>query len=229
MDNLSLSIKQGSSQLKRINIAPITLFFIFFIPVLIWSATAPHNTLTWAGESLPVFIGIALLLKRHHSSKITPFIYITLYIAASLMLIGAHYTFSHVPLFDYIKEYFDLQRNNFDKLGHFFQGFMFAAIIKEFFIRTELINVKRWVNFLALTFATAMSAGYEIVEWLAVETLLYFGSTKRASEFLGAQNYFWDAQSDIFFAVLGAVTALYIFGVYHEKQIKELLFQPRSS
>ena len=132
---------------------------------------------------------------------------------------GAHYTYEHVPLFEWIKRDFEFERNNYDKLGHFFQGFIIAIIVREFFFRENLINSKKWTNSLAIIFSIALSTVWEIIEWFAVVLLIYFDSTKPASKFLGTQNYFWDAQSDILFAAIGAFLAIVLFGKYHEKII----------
>ena len=183
----------------------------------------PKNIGVWAGEAFPVFVAIYILVKTHRTFPLTSFAYISLYIGSFLILVGAHYTYSHVPLFDWLKAPFGVHRNNYDKVGHFFQGFTTAVIVKEYFIRKQVIASKKWLNLLTLTFAIALSAIYEIIEWLSVVVLIFLGSQKDASEFLGAQNYFWDTQSDMFSALIGAIVAIWAFGKYHERKITTLI------
>ncbi len=161
------------------------------------------------------------MIKINKIFRFTNFSYIVIYIGSVLVLVGAHYGYQHVPFFDTLKESFGWERNNYDKLGHFFQGVLPVVVVREYFIRYQLINSKKLMDFLAVSFTVALSALWEIIEWIMVSTLIYFGSNKPASAFLGAQNYYWDAQSDIFFALLGAIVTLFIFGKYHEKKISQ--------
>ncbi len=135
------------------------------------------------------------------------------------MLIGAHYGYSYVPLGEWAKDIFGFERNNYDKLGHFFQGFITTSLTKEVSLRKNIFNSNKWADFFAISFTTALSASWEILEWIMVVILIYFGSKEPASNFLGTQGYIWDAQSDIFFALLGALVAICVFGKYHERLI----------
>ncbi len=219
---LRLFLKLINTILSYFNSRPLVSLFLFLSPVLLWSIISPKNIFLWFGESLPVFIGIIAMLKTHKTFPLTSFSYIVIFIGSSLILIGAHYSYSLVPLFDWIKSYFGFERNNYDKLGHFFQGFIAVIIVREYFLRQKLINSKKWIDVLAFAFAICLSAIWEILEWFAVSILIFFGSKKPASEFLGAQNFFWDAQSDMFFALIGGLTAIFIFGKYHKRKIQEL-------
>ena len=208
--------------LSYFNSRPLVSLFLFLSPILLWSIISPKNIFLWFGESFPVFIGIIIMLKTHKTFPLTSFSYIVIFIGTSLILIGAHNSYSLVPLFDWIKNDFGFERNNYDKVGHFFQGFITVIIVREYFLRKKLINSKKWTDILAFTFAISLGAIWEILEWFAASILIFFGSTKPASEFLGAQNFFWDAQSDMFFALIGGLTAIFIFGKYHKRKIKEL-------
>lgn len=197
---------------------PFTSFLLFLLPIVAWSIISPKHLTTWFAEALPVFVGVAILIKSHKSFPLTSFSYLFIYAGCVLVLIGAHYTYSHVPLFDWIKNSFGLERNNYDKLGHFFQGFITAIITKEVLTRKRLMNSKPWINTFSIVFSLSLSAAWEISEWLGVTILVYLGSQKSAGEFLGAQNYYWDAQSDMLFAFIGALSAIVLFGKYHEKK-----------
>lgn len=132
-------------------------------------------------------------------------------------MIGGHYTYAHVPLFDWINDYFNHGRNNYDKLAHLSQGFVPAIVTREILIRFEVIRSPRWLGFLVACVCLSISAFYELIEW--VVALL---SEEAAEAFLGTQGYEWDTQSDMALALLGAVAALMTLSRYHDKQIAEL-------
>jgi len=132
-------------------------------------------------------------------------------------MIGGHYTYAEVPLFDSLKDVFGFTRNNYDKVGHFVQGFVPALIAREIIIRKNVINSAAWRSFFIITFCLAFSAFYEIIEWWIA--LL---SEEAAEAFLGTQGYAWDTQSDMGWALLGAVLALVTLGHIHDRQISEL-------
>jgi putative membrane protein len=136
-------------------------------------------------------------------------------------MVGGHYTYAEVPLFDWIRDAFGLARNNYDKLGHFAQGFIPAMVAREILIRKDVINGRAWMNFLIVCFCLAVSAFYELVEWLVAEMV---GGPAEA--FLGTQGYVWDTQSDMAFAMAGAVIALLLLGRLHDRQLKENGFLP---
>ena len=201
----------------------LTILLLFLSPVIIYSFIQPKEYVLWFAETLPLFIGLAVLITTYKKFPLTNFSYFIIFIGATLMLIGAHYSYSYVPIGEWVKDIFGLDRNNYDKFGHFFQGFITVSLAKEVIIRKNIINSIKWSNFFTLSFAIALSGVWEILEWLMVVVLVHFGSKKPASDFLGTQNYIWDTQSDMFFALIGAVVAIYLFGKYHERQIQYLL------
>jgi putative membrane protein len=135
------------------------------------------------------------------------------------LFIGGHYTYAEVPFFDYIKEIFHQSRNNYDKVGHFAQGFVPAMIIRELFIRKEVINNKSFFNFIIVSICLAISAAYEFIEWF-----VSLATGDGGDAFLGTQGYVWDTQSDMLFATIGAITALILFSRFQDKKIKEINF-----
>jgi putative membrane protein len=129
-------------------------------------------------------------------------------------MIGGHYTYAQVPLFDFIKEFFNQDRNNYDKLGHFAQGFVPAMVAREIIIRKNIISSESWRNFFIVCFCLAFSAFYELIEWGVA-----ISSNEAANDFLGTQGYIWDTQSDMFFALIGSILSLILLGNYHTKQL----------
>ena len=133
-------------------------------------------------------------------------------------MIGGHYTYAEVPLFDSLKEVFGFSRNNFDKLGHFAQGFIPAMITREIILRKNIVNGVYWQNFFIVCFCLAFSAFYELIEWWVA-----LMSTQAAESFLGTQGYIWDTQSDMMWALSGAVSALLILGRWHNRQLEKMI------
>ena len=200
--------------MKRLN---LYLWITIFAAVLIWSGVAPKDRFTWVLEVIPALIGAVILAATYQSFRLTPLLYIFILFHCIVLMVGGHYTYAEVPLFDWIKPLFGFERNNYDKLGHFTQGFVPALIAREILIRKAVVNGKAWLNFLVVCFCLALSALYELIEWgvaLATGT--------GADAFLGTQGYIWDTQSDMGYALLGAVSALLLLSRVHDAQIKRL-------
>lgn len=132
-------------------------------------------------------------------------------------MVGGHYTYAEVPLFD---ELFGAARNNYDKVGHFFQGFVPALLAREIPIRKHVVNGSIWQTFIIVSICLAFSAFYELMEW---GIALVIGEDAEA--FLGTQGYVWDTQSDMGFALLGAFCAVLILPIIHNKQLRKVTHQ----
>jgi len=202
---------------KKINTMRRKLWILAFITILIWSGINPHDYFTWFLEVLPALIGVIVLWKTEKSFPLTELSYNLILIHAIILMVGGHYTYAEVPLFDAIKDIFNLSRNNYDKLGHFAQGFVPAILAREIFIRKNVVNAKGWENFLVVTFCLGFSAFYELVEWVVA-----LSSGESAEAFLGTQGYVWDTQSDMGLAVVGAIIALLTLSKIHDKQLDKL-------
>ncbi len=189
---------------------------IFFI-VLIWSAIFPEDYFTWVLEVLPALIGFAVIALTYNRFRLTRLTYVLILIHCVILMVGGHYTYAKVPLFDWIKDIFDLSRNNYDKVGHFVQGFIPAVIAREILVRKNVINGKAWLNFLVVCFCLAVSAFYELIEWWVAEL-----SGESAESFLGTQGYIWDTQSDMALALTGSILAILFLSKMHDRQLKSL-------
>jgi putative membrane protein len=148
---------------------------------------------------------------------LTPLVYGLLLLHCIILMVGGHYTYAEVPLFDHFKELFGFTRNNFDKLGHIAQGFVPALVAREVLIRKNVIAGSAWRDFFIITFCLAVSAFYEIIEWWVA-----LASGEGADAFLGTQGYIWDTQSDMWFALMGAVAGLVLLGKWHDRQLAAL-------
>ena len=193
-------------------VAWILTFFI----VLIWSAVNPVDNFTWFLEVFPALIGFVILGLTYKKFKLTKLTYLLILIHCIILMIGGHYTYAKVPLFDWIRDVFELSRNNYDKIGHLAQGFIPAIIAREIFIRQSVINSTKWLNFLVVCFCLAFSAFYELIEWFVAEL-----TGDSAESFLGTQGYAWDTQSDMALALLGAILALSFLSKIHDNQLQQ--------
>ncbi|MCW8923672.1 MAG: DUF2238 domain-containing protein [Gammaproteobacteria bacterium] len=193
------------------------LWITIYLTFLIWSGINPKDTLTWLLEVSPAIIGAAIMAFTYNSFRLTPLVYFLILIHCIILMIGGHYTYAEVPLFDQLRETFDLARNNYDKVGHFVQGFVPVLITREIIIRKNIISDRFWQSFFAVSFCLAFSAFYELIEWWVALI-----SEEAAEAFLGTQGYTWDTQSDMGWALFGAVLALLLLSKIHDQQINKL-------
>ena len=189
-------------------------WYLVFILVFIWSGLHPKDFFTWLLEVAPAVIAFVLLLATRHRFRFTPLCYGLILLHSVILMIGGHYTYAEVPLFDWLRDTLGLARNNYDKLGHFTQGFVPALVSREILIRNRVVNGRIWTNFVVVAICLAISALYELIEWgVAV------ASGGSADAFLGLQGDVWDTQSDMAWALTGAVGALLLLARVHDRQL----------
>lgn len=195
----------------------MTAWLVVFFVVLVWSAWRPHDYPTWWLEVLPALVALVMLALTRGRFALTPLAYTLILVHCVVLMVGGHYTYAEVPLGDWVAQWTGGQRNNYDKLGHFAQGFVPAIVAREILVRLQVIARRGWLNIIIICICLAISAFYELVEWWVA--LL---SDEAAESFLGTQGYVWDTQSDMFLALSGAVAALLLLGRLHDRQIREL-------
>ena len=192
-----------------------------FVVVLIWSGIGPHDYPTWALEVAPAVIGALVLWYTRDSFPLTPLVYVLILLHCIILIVGGHYTYAEVPIGDWVAELFDQGRNNYDKLGHFAQGFVPAVVAREILVRKQVVPSARWRDFFIVSFCLGFSAFYELIEWWVA--LL---SDEAAESFLGTQGYVWDTQSDMAWALTGAILALFALGTWHDAQMRRRGYLP---
>nr|WP_315202601.1 DUF2238 domain-containing protein [uncultured Flavobacterium sp.] len=192
----------------------INILLTIFSATLLWSIINPKEGFTCFLEIIPAIIGLLILALTFKKFRFTNFTYTLILIHCIILFIGGHYTYAEVPFFDYIKEIFHQSRNNYDKIGHFAQGFIPAMIIRELFIRKKVIANQSFFNFTIVSICLAISAAYEWIEWF-----VSVATGDGGDAFLGTQGYVWDTQSDMLFATIGAVVALSIFSKTQDRQL----------
>jgi putative membrane protein len=197
------------------------LWLGIYAAVLIWSGINPKDTFTWFLEVVPAMIGALILLATYKKFPLTSLLYVAILLHCIVLMVGGHYTYAEVPLFDTLQELFGSDRNNYDKVGHFFQGFVPALIAREILIRKAVVNGRLWLNLFVVSVSLAFSAFYELIEWWVA-----LATGENAEAFLGTQGYIWDTQSDMAFALFGALSALLLCTRLHDRQLEKLAKGP---
>jgi len=192
----------------------LTVGSVITLILLAVSGWQPYDRATWIMETLPVMLVLPVLWGTARRFPLTDLLYIGIFLHCAVLILGGAYTYARVPLGNELQELFDLQRNPYDKIGHFFQGLVPALAARELFIRHKVINGKAWLAFLVVCLVMTVSACYELIEWAAAVAM-----GQGADEFLGTQGDEWDSQSDMFTALIGALAALALFSRLQDRQI----------
>ncbi|MBK1720274.1 DUF2238 domain-containing protein [Thiocystis violacea] len=188
---------------------------LVLLALLVLSGVQPYDRATWVLEVLPILIALPLLWATYQGFPLTTLVYTGIFLHALVLMLGGAYTYARVPLGFQIADLLDLSRNPYDKIGHFFQGFVPALVTREILLRGAFVQGKLMLAFLVICVVLAISASYELIEW-AVAIWLGQG----ADDFLGTQGDPWDTQSDMFFALIGAVSALVLFSRLQDRQLQ---------
>jgi putative membrane protein len=197
--------------------------FSTVILVLFWSGVSPFDRLTWFLEVLPAFVGLAVIYATRRTFPLTPVVTILVCVHMVILAVGGKYTYALVPAGDWVRDYFGLLRNHYDRLGHLAQGFVPALIAREIFLRLAVIARRGWLNFLVVSTCLAISCVYELIEWA---TALAIGEA--SDSFLGTQGDVWDTQTDMFLAGVGAIAALSFLCRVHDRQLHALSTERKS-
>ena len=182
------------------------------------SGIAPYDRLTWFLEILPVLIAAVVMCATYRRFPLTDLLYGLIILHALVLIVGAAYSYAHVPAGFWVQKMLGLSRNPYDKLGHVMQGFVPAIVTREILLRKGYLTSRHMTAFLCVCVALAISAMYELIEWWAA---LLLG--QGADEFLGMQGDVWDTQSDMFCAMLGAMLALFLLSKIHDRQMLKML------
>lgn len=186
--------------------------------VFVWSVVGCYDFVIWVLEAAPVVIGVAVLLGVYRRFKLTTLAYVLIWLHAIVLLVGAHYTYARMPVFNWIRDAFELSRNHYDRLGHIFQGFVPAIVAREVLLRKSPLKKGGWLFAIVLAFCLAISAVYELFEWLVVVI-----SRDPTCSFLSTQGDKWDTQKDMALCLIGAVGALLILSRLHNRALSPYL------
>lgn len=211
-------MKKGGRRLdyRKSSKIPISLLIIVIL-VFIWSAIKPLSYLDWLAEVSPGLVAIIILVSTFRKFRFTTLSYFIIAFLCILTFIGGHFTYSEVPLFNWMKDEFDLKRNHYDRVGHFFKGFS-AIIIREILLRLTPLSKGAWLFGITTSIVLSISALYEIIEWLSTKVAK---GDKVSKDFVGMQGDRWDAQWDMALAFMGCIIALLILSKWHNKLLKK--------
>ncbi len=190
---------------------------VLTVAALVWSGIAPYDRTTWWLEVMPVLIALPVLYLTRRRYPLTPLLYVLLFLHGLVLIVGGAYTYARVPLGFELAEWLDLARNPYDRIGHYFQGLVPALLAREILLRGDYVRGRGMLAFLVVCVVLAVSASYELIEWGAALAL-----GQGADEFLGTQGDPWDTQSDMFCALLGALSTLLLFARGHDRALRRL-------
>jgi putative membrane protein len=202
---------------------PIALLALTIV-LLAVTGFRPYDRGTWVLEVFPILIAAPILIATRRRFPLTPLLYILIFLHATVLMVGGAYTYARVPFGFWMQDVLGIDRNPYDKIGHFAQGFVPALVAREVFIRNDVVRGRGMTAFLCVCVAMAVSAFYELVEWWAALAL-----GQGADEFLGTQGYVWDTQSDMLYALIGSVTALVLLSWLHDRQLQRVSRRRASS
>ena len=191
--------------------------------VLAWSGIHPHDYFTWLLEVAPVLIALPLLIGTRKTFPFTPLVYLLIALHGAILMVGGHYTYAEVPLFNWLRDTFDLARNHYDRVGHFAQGLVPALVTREILLRRTPLQRGKMLFFLVVCVCLAISASYELIEWGVAEA-----SGSDAVAFLATQGDIWDTQKDMALALLGSIVGQLGLARLHDRQLRALTDTYRS-
>lgn len=194
-----------------------TSLLLIFALVFAWSAINPHDRFTWFLEVLRAILGLAILFATYSRLSFTRLVYGLMLIHAIILMVGGHYTYAEVPMFDWIKSAFDLDRNHYDRVGHLAQGFIPAMITREILLRASPLKPGKWLFFIVVCICMGISVVYEFIEWWVA-----LATGAGAEAFLGTQGDVWDTQWDMALATIGAILSQLLLAKAHDQALGDV-------
>lgn len=197
-------------QIKNLHLCLLSIVVL----VLIWSGITPKDRFTWFLEVFPVLIGFTLIIPTYRRHRLTDLLYTLIAIHCVILCVGGRYTYAEVPAGFWIQELMGWSRNNYDRLGHFAQGFIPAILAREILIRNQVVKNKKWLFLFVTSICLSFSAIYEFIEWGAA-----LATGEGATAFLGTQGDIWDTQWDMFLALIGSIVSQLALSRFHDRQL----------
>ena len=191
-----------------------------FLLILVWSGIRPLDYFIWFLEVVPAMVGAVVLVAIYPKVRLTMLVYCLIWLHALVLMLGGHWTYAEMPLFNWLRDEYGLARNHYDRLGHVMQGFVPAMIAREILLRKAVVQGRRWLFFVVACITLAISAFYEFIEWWVA-----VASGTAADAFLSTQGDIWDTQWDMFLALCGAIAAQLLLARWHERQLASLHFR----
>ena len=185
-----------------------------FLLILLWSVIYPRSYFIWILEVFPAIVGAIVLVAIYPKVKLTMLLYCLIWLHALVLILGGHWTYAEMPLFNWLRDEYGLARNYYDRVGHLMQGAVPAIIAREILLRKGVVNGMGWLFFIVTCICLAVSAFYEFIEWWVA----VFSGTA-ADDFLATQGDVWDTQWDMFIALCGAIASQLVLARWHDRQL----------
>jgi len=217
MPSIDLAIRplRGTREDARFPLVLLALLAVICVAT-VWSP--PAGRISWALEVGPGLAGVAVLAAVYPRFPMTRMVYVFVFVHVLILIFGGVYTYALNPLGEWAKQAFGLSRNHYDRVGHLALGFFPAIIVREVLLRQTPLKRGGWLTFLILSVVLAVGAFWELIEWWT--TLVVAGDVGQA--FLGSQGDVWDAQWDMFLALVGAAIVLPLLGGVHDRAMARL-------
>ncbi|PTQ84925.1 putative membrane protein [Trichococcus patagoniensis] len=206
-------MKENGKKIETLHVALLVLFIVAYI----FSAIRPLDRLAWTGQMTSAVLLVLLLVVTYRKFRFSTFVYVMAFLYAMLLLYGAHYTYSQNPLFNQLKEQFGWERNYFDRVGHFAQGFVPAFLAKEFLLRGGYVKKGKILSLIVITSCLGFSAAYELSEFALIKLL-----DVPAENVMGMQGDAFDSLWDMIWALIGATIAVFLFGPVHDRWMHKM-------
>lgn len=182
------------------------------LAALIVTGLHPYDRGAWLFEASWVLVGVPVVLLTWRRFPLTTLLCCLLAAHALILCYGAAYTYARTPLGDWARDALGWDRNPYDRLGHFAQGFVPAIMIREILVRLSPLRGSRWLGPLVVCACLAFSAFFEMLEW--------WGSLIAGSDLLASQGDRWDTQWDMLLAGIGSVVSLLLLSRWHDRQLR---------
>lgn len=195
---------------------PLVLLALVTV-ALVLSGLAPFDRATWWMEVAPVMIAAPLLVATHRRFPLTPLLQVLIAAHALVLIVGGAWTYARVPFGFWLQDVLALDRNPYDRIGHFMQGLVPAMVAREILLRLRVVRGRGWLFYIVTSICLAISALYELIEWGAAVAL-----GQGADAFLGTQGDPWDTQSDMGMALVGAIAGQVLLGRWQDRLIGRL-------
>lgn|SRR3989338_455275 len=197
---------------------PLALLGVLIVIFIFTGVYAKAGFLSWFLEALPAFLGIGVLIVTFRRFPMSKFVYGCVFFHSLILVYGGYYTYAETPLGNYVRDLLELSRNHYDRVGHLALGFFPVFIIKEVLLRKTKLMRDGWFYFIVISVVLASAALWELVEWWTT----LFVAPEIGAAYLGAQGDIWDAQWDMFLAVVGAAISLFLLSKRHDASMKKL-------
>ncbi|GIH98404.1 DUF2238 domain-containing protein [Planobispora takensis] len=195
---------------------PVVLAVLVLLALVV-SGLRPYDRFTWVLEVFWVLAGLPLLAVLWRRFPLTSLTCCLLALHALVLIVGGHHTYARVPLGHWLQDVLELSRNPYDRIGHLFQGFVPAILMREVLVRTSPLRGSAWLAPLTVCVCLAFSAFFEMLEWWSA-----LAAGEAADAFLAVQGDQWDTQWDMACALIGAITSLLVFSRLHDRQLARL-------